>query len=87
MWGDNKNFAVEIIQEAEKRLTDEYDVDELADFVERDDSYGINDKEWGKILRNKATEMHTSSAVIGIEERNAFLLDGLEHQFAVGGSQ
>ena len=28
-----------------------------------------------------------NTAVIGIEERNAFLLDGLEHQFAVGGSQ
>ena len=65
MWADNKKFAVEIIQEAEKR-TDEavnrttqtmYDINDIADFVERDDSYGINDKEWGKILRNKANEI------------------------------
>ena len=63
--GDNKNFAVEIIQEAEKR-TDEavdkttqiiYDINELADFVEWNNSYGINDKEWSEILRNKANEL------------------------------
>mgnify|MGYP004145612229 CR=1 FL=1 len=34
-----------------------YDINDIADFVERDDSYGINDKEWGKILRNKANEI------------------------------
>ena len=57
MWGDNKNFAVEIIQEAESRLNDAYDANELADFVEQEGPYGINDKEWGEILRNKANEL------------------------------
>ena len=54
--GDNKNFAVEIIQEAESRLNDAYDANELADFAEQEGPYGINDKEWGEILRNKANE-------------------------------
>ena len=46
-----------IIQEAESRLTDAYDANELADFVEQEGPYGINDKEWGEILRNKANEL------------------------------
>ena len=57
IWCGEKKLAVEIIQEAESRLTDAYDANELADFVEQEGPYGINDKEWGEILRNKANEL------------------------------
>lgn len=57
IWCGAKKLAVEIIQEAESRLTDAYDANELADFVEQEGPFGINDKEWGEILRNKANEL------------------------------
>ena len=57
IWCGAKKLAVEIIQEAESRLNDAYDANELADFVEQEGPFGINDKEWGEILRNKANEL------------------------------